>query len=966
MGTGFSKGAEWRKWDLHFHTPSSHDYQNKSITNDSIISALLSKEISVVAITDHHLIDIQRIKQLQKIGEPKGITVLPGIEILSDSRGHDPIHFIGIFSETSNIDYIWGQIKNKTNISKIEGESKNPDEIYCDLLQTAKLIKELGGIVTIHAGKKTNTIENITHSLPHTSAQKEDIAKIIDIFEVGNESDELSYKTHVIKHLKQSYNLHHPIILCSDNHNCVDFKLKQNCWIKADPNFEGLKQALNEPEDRVFIGEKPEIFDRVQKNRTRYIKELQINAIEGYDGSHGKWFKNVSIPLNKELVAIIGHKGSGKSALTDIVSLCSNYHDDEDFSFLTTKKFREKNGAIANYFRAKLTWESGYADEIGLNDDTDDISLKGVKYIPQGQFERLTNGINSAKEFQNEIEKVVFSHIDDSEKLGAHSFDDLIEKKKNIIETQIQGLYDEIESLNNRIIKLEQKEIPAYRKDIENRLKLKEDELKSLIEPSVVSNPNDDPEKKKQNEAIIIRIDKMKEELEKLETDLKSKQEEKGEVLIALTTLKDTKKEIELKVCEFERFVASKKAVLFSFNLDIEKIVSFKTDFSELEQLVAGNENKLNQIKIILGEVATEAKISPLSKMIEEKQSELAAEQNKLDSDQKKYQEYLKHRKIWENERNQITGSVTTPETISFYKKEISYLDLELHTEIEELCNSRKNTVRNIFQLKQEVIAIYKDVKTKLNEIIENNSDVLKDYRIELAATLVRKSNFNTDFLSFINQGKAGTFYSRDGGEKKLTELISEVNFDDEDSLVWFLDNTINVLRYDKRENQKEAERVIADQIKDVLSFYNYLYKLEFVDYNYQLKQGGKGIEQLSPGERGALLLVFYLLLDKNNIPLIIDQPEDNLDNHSVAKILVPFIRKAKFNRQIIMVTHNPNLAVVADAEQVIYVNLDKENNYEFSFLSGSIENKEVNNKIVEVLEGAMPAFNKRRHKYYD
>lgn len=130
--------------------------------------------------------------------------------------------------------------------------------------------------------------------------------------------------------------------------------------------------------------------------------------------------------------------------------------------------------------------------------------------------------------------------------------------------------------------------------------------------------------------------------------------------------------------------------------------------------------------------------------------------------------------------------------------------------------------------------------------------------------------------------------------------------------------------------------------------------------------QGKKKLQQLSPGERGALLLIFYLLLDKDNKPLIIDQPEDNLDNHSVANILVPFIRKAKANRQIILVTHNPNLAVVSDAEQVIYVNIDKENEYTFEYESGSIENRSINERIVQVLEGAMPAFNKRKRKYYE
>ena len=120
----------------------------------------------------------------------------------------------------------------------------------------------------------------------------------------------------------------------------------------------------------------------------------------------------------------------------------------------------------------------------------------------------------------------------------------------------------------------------------------------------------------------------------------------------------------------------------------------------------------------------------------------------------------------------------------------------------------------------------------------------------------------------------------------------------------------------------------------------------------------------LSPGEKGALLLVFYLLLDTDNSPLILDQPEDNLDNDSVANILVNFIKHAKKKRQIIMVTHNPNLAVVADAEQVIYVKIDKQNDYKVSIDSGSIENPQINNHIVNVLEGAMPAFRKRDHKY--
>jgi len=160
-------------------------------------------------------------------------------------------------------------------------------------------------------------------------------------------------------------------------------------------------------------------------------------------------------------------------------------------------------------------------------------------------------------------------------------------------------------------------------------------------------------------------------------------------------------------------------------------------------------------------------------------------------------------------------------------------------------------------------------------------------------------------------------------------------------------------------------ESNICKQISDLKGFYQFLFSLDYIQPHYAITQNGNSLNALSPGEKGALLLVFYLLLDEDDIPLIIDQPEDNLDNQSVANILVQFIRDAKKRRQIIMVTHNPNLAIVSDAEQVIYVNIDKTNGNKFSAEFGSIENKRINQHIVNVLEGTMKAFRKRDDKYY-
>ena len=100
-------------------------------------------------------------------------------------------------------------------------------------------------------------------------------------------------------------------------------------------------------------------------------------------------------------------------------------------------------------------------------------------------------------------------------------------------------------------------------------------------------------------------------------------------------------------------------------------------------------------------------------------------------------------------------------------------------------------------------------------------------------------------------------------------------------------------------------------------------------------------------------------------MPIILDQPEENLDNETVFRLLVPVLSEAKKQRQIIMVTHNPNLAVVCDAEQIIYAKFDRAANSTISYESGAIENTALNEIVVTVLEGTKPAFENRSGKYH-
>jgi ABC-type cobalamin/Fe3+-siderophores transport system ATPase subunit len=111
--------------------------------------------------------------------------------------------------------------------------------------------------------------------------------------------------------------------------------------------------------------------------------------------------------------------------------------------------------------------------------------------------------------------------------------------------------------------------------------------------------------------------------------------------------------------------------------------------------------------------------------------------------------------------------------------------------------------------------------------------------------------------------------------------------------------------------------------------------------------------------------LIFFLLADKSTVPLILDQPEENLDNQTIHNVLVPMITNAKKKRQVIIVTHNPNLAVVCDSEQIIYSEFSSTDFPKIKYIVGSIENPVINEKLVNILEGTMPAFRAYDNTYF-
>ena len=131
------------------------------------------------------------------------------------------------------------------------------------------------------------------------------------------------------------------------------------------------------------------------------------------------------------------------------------------------------------------------------------------------------------------------------------------------------------------------------------------------------------------------------------------------------------------------------------------------------------------------------------------------------------------------------------------------------------------------------------------------------------------------------------------------------------------------------------------------------------------------------------MILKLLLEFSDDKKPVFIDQPEDSLDNRAIYNELRKYLLDTKKNRQVIVVTHNPNVVVGADAENVIvanqHSNIEKnEDEMKFQYVNGSLENTRAYNKnceyilcsqgirehIFDVLEGGKEAFAKREQKY--
>ena len=285
--------------------------------------------------------------------------------------------------------------------------------------------------------------------------------------------------------------------------------------------------------------------------------------------------------------------------------------------------------------------------------------------------------------------------------------------------------------------------------------------------------------------------------------------------------------------------------------------------------------------------------------------------------------------------------------------------------ELDELCNDKKSKIQIIIDSLASTFSeysnVYKDFACVVNKREESEAE------LEFSVSFPFRNNAFCDALKKLFDNRVlktkkdcvdvDNFEYKEFTPEKLKELI-----------LMCLNGDIPLARGNN----------VESALRTILS--------DWFNITYNVKMDGDKIEEMSPGKKALVLLRLLISLAESNSPILIDQPEDDLDNRSIADDLISFIKEKKVSRQIIVVTHNANVVLGGDAEEIIVANQagknSPNNKYRFEYRSGAIENESpsfdeygntvtgvlysqgIAQHICDVLEGGVKAFDLRKNKY--
>jgi ABC-type lipoprotein export system ATPase subunit len=646
-------------------------------------------------------------------------------------------------------------------------------------------------------------------------------------------------------------------------------------WVKADPTFEGFKQIVFENIERVCVqGINPQ-----NAYPKPYFSEIKIQNAEIF-GDGGVKFNAKELPLNPNLVAIVGGRGTGKSLLLDAIA--------KTFNKTRKNKRAEKVTIDGNDFQ--ITYRKHDHTEVIYN--IQDSNSLDYLHIHQGEVKDIADPENPEK-LDAEIKSL----------LKLPSYD----------EVQTDFPDSTIEKLINEIF------------DIKDWLKFRDDE------GNLSNSPEFNKRRKKEKEDLIgtITTEENKQLIQKYIQNLNKSNDASQHIIKAKTTsdgLSDFQNAYNEDITALNELIEEEEKKI--------PAIDFKSQTDALKSFVESKEGEIKTLKDANTEIEKSFEEAGIKGDISTLLEQLEIYQRDINILNKKIEEA-------ESKQNELNQKLTKIGEIadSIASSQQSYIST-IQSKWQQLKQGKEDWNEEQKELISELL---REIEIEAVERFTPKAfyDLISDYLNLQKFRQTQAQSRNDRLLETFNISDQESFKNLIKGEK-----IVSVNGEEKIGLADLLDSDFFV-----RDGSREFLRVC------LLS----RYREKFWKVLSSSKYKSKEIYQLSVGQRGTFYVCLKLATDPFLKPFVFDQPEDDLDNDFIMHHLVPIFKKIKKYRQVIIVTHNANLVVNADAEQVIIaVNENETLNYD----SGGIENVAIRDQICNILEGGKDAFTKREQKY--
>jgi hypothetical protein len=611
-----------------------------------------------------------------------------------------------------------------------------------------------------------------------------------------------------------------------------------------------------------------------------------------------------------------------------------------------------------------LEWGSGEKVTRCLDETIKPEEVERIKYLPQDHVEKVCNELIGIGErgFEQELKSVIFSHVPETQRLGHATLDELVRFQTGEKQKRIDSLLKQLrEAIRSRVL-LEAQADPAAKRELLEKIKRRELELEAHDKgkPEEKLDPASSSDVSKLDTVLLQNLAKGEGAKKELSERIRSTSDAVRTAERRHAVAKRLLEKLDNLQKDFDVFKAS-------LNEDAGELGLLADDLVALSIKKASAEKIRDEVAMTILNLNMQLNNDDppgLRKQLTDVETRIMELQSQLDAPNRVYQAYLKTLVDWKEKRAAIEGSDSDPESLKGLRAALMALD-RMPDKIAALKNEQTNLALQIHAEKLAQTAVYRTLYGPVQHFIDSHALAKNKLKLEFRAELTNE-DFATRLLDLLALNRRGTFMGVEEGRAKAEALIQSTNWEDTESVRSFLDSVDRALHWDQRDNSPSLAQLKDQLLKGKRSeeVFDLLYGLEYICPRYILRWEGKDLSMLSPGERGTLLLVFYLLIDQGDLPLIIDQPEGNLDNHTVAKVLVDCIKEARTRRQVLIVTHNPNLAVVCDADQLVHASMDKSNSNAITYSCGSLENPAVSRYVTDVLEGTRWAFGVRNAKY--